>query len=514
MPEGKTIKTAATASQTDTAEISPQASSSMMLGAEAEAKNLLSIQQDRIEVALKEDSIELIAAITPYDDREKKSMRQLGVLQLQQKTIKEIKGKIESSEDIDWPQINKSYKNSLDELCENIFVGSHFDLLKARDMIFKEGSGFVEITSDNREELLEEFRTMIEEEKGEYEFELSEGDRDRLGGIKANIEENLKEAEERMFAAIDEKTALAMSLNASEEYHSFRKKEAVKNFELQRQSESKLLSAVENGDLGGLVEALKEVEPAQIKQLIDEKTLLHRACLHGHAHIVAYLLFKLKIDPLYVDKAGYLPVHYAVACDHVNLNAILDILAIKTDAKSLATTKGRLDRTPLQTAALLGNLAACTWLVDKGADIDACAADGPKRSPLHNAASKGHLDIVQMLLDRGANPRARNSAKETPLGEALLADRTNIVQLFLSRGVCLDVDERKYWDSFLKKKDPFRMRKYDLLLRKEQPLMRDSRSASPTSGVGMFDRGIACVSDNPPEPPASRRDPIDQAPAP
>lgn len=60
-----------------------------------------------------------------------------------------------------------------------------------------------------------------------------------------------------------------------------------------------------------------------------------------------------------------------------------------------------------------GSPPAAQLLVDRGADVDAKAADG--NSPLHMAAREGDLPCAEFLIGAGADPCGLNSQSQTPL---------------------------------------------------------------------------------------------------
>jgi ankyrin repeat protein len=67
---------------------------------------------------------------------------------------------------------------------------------------------------------------------------------------------------------------------------------------------------------------------------------------------------------------------------------------------------------PLNSAATAGNLAICTLLVSKGADVNASSQG---ITPLLCAARYCHPDVIEFLLKSKANPKVRNSDGLTPI---------------------------------------------------------------------------------------------------
>ena len=94
--------------------------------------------------------------------------------------------------------------------------------------------------------------------------------------------------------------------------------------------------------------------------------------------------------------------------------------------------------TPLNGAALRGDVDAMRLLIDKGANVD--AKNGAGATALMAAATNGSAGAVQLLLEKGANANVRNKLGETALGNAAGAGNAETVKLLLDRGA--DVNSR------------------------------------------------------------------------
>ena len=94
--------------------------------------------------------------------------------------------------------------------------------------------------------------------------------------------------------------------------------------------------------------------------------------------------------------------------------------------------------TPLNAAALRGDVDAMRLLIDKGAHVD--AKNGAGATALMGAARNGSGGAVQLLLESGADARARTKLGETALGNAAGAGSAEAVKLLLDRGA--DVNSR------------------------------------------------------------------------
>lgn len=99
--------------------------------------------------------------------------------------------------------------------------------------------------------------------------------------------------------------------------------------------------------------------------------------------------------------------------------------------------RGGLRRTPLISAADKGRMEVVTFLVERGAEIDARDAAG--LTAFHLAAAHGNEEIVAFLLSRGANAATGDNVRVTPLQDACREGHLRVVQLLLkhlrARGV-------------------------------------------------------------------------------
>jgi uncharacterized protein len=88
------------------------------------------------------------------------------------------------------------------------------------------------------------------------------------------------------------------------------------------------------------------------------------------------------------------------------------------------------DETPLMFAALYGQLAEVKILVDQ----KQVPVNRPGWTPLHYACTNGHVEIATFLLDKGAAVDARSPNETTPLMMAIRAGNIQLARLLLDRG--------------------------------------------------------------------------------
>jgi hypothetical protein len=97
-----------------------------------------------------------------------------------------------------------------------------------------------------------------------------------------------------------------------------------------------------------------------------------------------------------------------------------------------AEPRDELGRTPLHAAARTGSEEVARRLLEAGAA--ARVVDDYGTTPLHLACRRGSAPIVRLLLDHQADINARSSAGITPLHEAAWSGNIDIVRVLMDRG--------------------------------------------------------------------------------
>jgi len=153
------------------------------------------------------------------------------------------------------------------------------------------------------------------------------------------------------------------------------------------------------------------------------------------------------------DSAGFMPLHWAVLQDSTamaeyliahgaEINATVGFLTPLYSANAmpvieLLVSKGAAINTnnrqnALHKACRVGDLEVATFLVNKGADVNAKASAG--NTPLTYALQHGHAEVVRLLVANGADVNAKNANGQTPLGRAIRMDDKAAVELLVANG--------------------------------------------------------------------------------
>lgn len=173
---------------------------------------------------------------------------------------------------------------------------------------------------------------------------------------------------------------------------------------------------------------LKNVTSASIRKRINLKMKpVHYASYLGQAEALVVLHMNgANIDEKAKD--DYTCLHLAGRCKTggVAMAYLLDKSTIDIDALSAHGT------TALMEAARSGNQAGISELLKKGAKADIATPQSPAAIGL--AARNGHFNIVTALAEHGADVNAPDSLLRTPLWQAVLERREDIIDYLLAKG--------------------------------------------------------------------------------
>lgn len=89
--------------------------------------------------------------------------------------------------------------------------------------------------------------------------------------------------------------------------------------------------------------------------------------------------------------------------------------------------------TPLHLASLMGSREVASWLLGKGARVDAATAE-QGHTPLIIAAGRGQVEVAKLLLEHSAKIDQKDSAGLTPLLWAIYQGQTAMAEYLIRQG--------------------------------------------------------------------------------
>lgn len=176
----------------------------------------------------------------------------------------------------------------------------------------------------------------------------------------------------------------------------------------------------------------------KVKQ-VEGRSPLYQAALLGDALPVIRYLLQNGADPNAATLIGLTPLNGAA------LRGDVDAVRVLIEAGALVDAKSGAGTTALMGAATNGSPAVVELLLAKGADTNARSKIG--ETPLGNAAGAGNAETVKILLEHGATVNSRNDRGYSPLMLAAGSDAMNadIIRLLLANGadrsLAADYDE-------------------------------------------------------------------------
>ncbi len=172
---------------------------------------------------------------------------------------------------------------------------------------------------------------------------------------------------------------------------------------------------------------------------MQAKEPLHEAAKDGDVERVSQLLGEGRpVDER--SEAGYTPLVYAVANRHLKVVRLL--LGAGADAGAIAGDGGSL----VHFGVLGGGLQIMKLLLRAGAPVDAPDANGysPLQKAIQNRASATQL--IGPLIEAGADVEREMPEGGSILNAAVLAGRTEVVELLLGAGARASAEEGAAWD--------------------------------------------------------------------
>lgn len=104
----------------------------------------------------------------------------------------------------------------------------------------------------------------------------------------------------------------------------------------------------------------------------------------------------------------------------------------------------KMGKTPLHMAAESNQVAAATFLLEHGADVNAKDPRNGGFTPLDFALSSYHyIEMVRLLIERGANVNTASTQGITPLIEAAMRNQKDAIALLLEKGADPNARDQK-----------------------------------------------------------------------
>lgn len=111
------------------------------------------------------------------------------------------------------------------------------------------------------------------------------------------------------------------------------------------------------------------------------------------------------------------------------------IVKLVNDSPDMINRSKGKDGPALHRSAKAGHLAAASFLLENGADIDSVwSSPSASGTPLQLAVNAGQKRLAEFLIEKGANINAVNNRSETPLITAIKAKFEQLTHLLLSKG--------------------------------------------------------------------------------
>ena len=153
------------------------------------------------------------------------------------------------------------------------------------------------------------------------------------------------------------------------------------------------------------------------------------ACAAANGQIEAVnCLLEHGADPFLKGQNGWSLLHFAAQSGNVVI--IETMLSKDLDIDSRAQTLGI---TPAMVSIRFGKLEALKYLLEKGADGSLKTLEG-QFSHLSFAVTAGSVEAIELLLSHGCSIDDRDDQGETPLMQAAVAGKTEVLKYLLAQG--------------------------------------------------------------------------------
>ena len=175
--------------------------------------------------------------------------------------------------------------------------------------------------------------------------------------------------------------------------------------------------------------------------LVERRADINSINVNGHNPLMlAVYSGKLEVVRYLTETGRNINIHIALlaAVERGHLDVIDFLLANGADIDG---SQHSLDISPLILATMKQNLPLVKYLVQKGAEVNLCTAEGGRRSALCATALMGNLEITEYLLNKGADLNARDIYGMTPLASAVCCNRTELSLYLMDKGADVNIPD-------------------------------------------------------------------------
>jgi len=175
--------------------------------------------------------------------------------------------------------------------------------------------------------------------------------------------------------------------------------------------------------------------------LVKRRAALNSTNVTGETPLVlAAYSGKLEVVRYLTETGPNFNIHIALlaAVESGHLDVIDFLLANGADIDGSHNSQ---DISPLILATLRQNLPLVKYLVQKGADLNPCIANGRSNSVLFAAATVGNVEVTEYLLKKGADLNARDIHSRTPLAFAVFYNKAELAVFLMDKGADVNIPD-------------------------------------------------------------------------
>ena len=180
-----------------------------------------------------------------------------------------------------------------------------------------------------------------------------------------------------------------------------------------------------------ICELLLDKVPELVNQVLDEKSgdyPIHVASRGGNEEMVKFLLRK-GANLTLTNGKGNSPIQSAVLSGHYK---VLKLMLQKQP--NLVKERDKDKRSLLYLATMIGKVQMIKEILTYNPDVNAQTDN--KTTPLHKACEKGFKNTAKLLIGNNASPNLMDYRGCTPLHQAVISKRTEVVEILVQSKKC------------------------------------------------------------------------------